>query len=149
MDTLTHNGYSFRKLASDDFSSLYYCDELLMAICTAEVEYIPIDAFKKIFFRISDMINACPIKHLIFDKRALRTFHQPSMEWYFTSWKPAIRTRGLTSHFKILPDLDWFRESVNAGRKEIFSKSDEQLLNGITITYVDSPEEAIKAIIAT
>lgn len=147
MNQPTHQGYIFQDIAVSDLASLQYCSELSLAICTAQAEYIPIEAFKEMFLRISEIMKEYPIKHFLFDKRALRTFHQPSMEWYFTTWKPAVHLLGLSNHFKILPELEWFKAAVSAGKHEILSKSDSDLLTGITITYLNSPEEAIDAIV--
>jgi len=147
MTPLIHHGYIFQPIAADDLVSLYYCHELSFAICTAQAEYISIQAFREVFLRISGIIAEHPVKHLLFDKRALRTFHQPSMEWYFSVWKPSVKALGLSDHFKILPELEWFKEAVLAGKHEILSKFGEDFLAGITITYINSPEEAIDAII--
>ncbi len=147
MNQITHPGYAFNNIANGDLASLHFCSELSLAICSAQTEYIPIENFRDIFLQISGLLKDRTIKHLLFDKRALRTFHQPSMEWYFTIWKPSVRELGLISHFKILPDLEWFKTAVAAGRHEILTKFDEELLNGITISYVNNPEEAIDAIL--
>jgi tetrahydromethanopterin S-methyltransferase subunit G len=65
------------------------------------------------------------------------------MEWYFAVWKPTVKNKGLINHYKILPKLDWFEKAVEAGKYEIFQKFSKEILNGITITYVNSIEEAI------
>lgn len=143
MKEFTYRGYKFDLISNTLCSSLYYNKNLEMALCVAEVEYIPIDTFKTIFLSISDLIEHYPIKHLLFDKRKLRTFHQPSMEWYFAIWKPEIKKKGLTNHYKILPELEWFVQSVNAGKFEIYNKYPKDILTGITISYVDSIESAI------
>lgn len=147
METLRFNDYEFKLENKNMFSSLYFNDQLKMAICFAEEEYIPIDSFKEMFLHISSMIEKIEIKHLVFDKKKLRTFHQPSMEWYFAVWKPSIKNKGLINHYKILPKLDWFEKAVDAGKYEIFNKFSKEILNGITITYVDSVEDAIKDIV--
>lgn len=147
MNQIEHNDYIFQNISTGDFASLHYSDELSFVICTAQAEYIPIEEFKEMFLKISDVIKKNPVKHLLFDKRALRTFHQPSMEWYFTIWKPTVSALGLTNHFKILPELDWFKAAVHAGKHDILSKFGEDFLTGITITYVNSTGEAIDAII--
>lgn len=149
MTTLTFNNYVFTLENKGPFSSLYFNDELKMAICLADEEYIPIDSFKEMFLHISDMIEKVEIKHLVFDKQKLRTFHQPSMEWYFAVWKPEIKNKGLINHYKILPKLDWFEKAVEAGKYEIFQKFSREILNGITITYVTSVEEAIENSVLT
>ncbi|MCC6838035.1 MAG: hypothetical protein IT234_05800 [Bacteroidia bacterium] len=144
MTTLSFKGYEFTLENRSAFSSLYFNEQLKMAICIADEEYIPIDSFKEMFLHISVMIEKMEIKHLLFDKQKLRTFHQPSMEWYFAVWKPSIKSKGLTNHYKILPKLDWFEKAVEAGKYEIFQKFSKEILNGITIKYVQSTEEAIE-----
>lgn len=147
MTTLSFNNYDFTLESKGPFSSLYFNEKLKMAICFADEEYIPIDNFKEMFLHVSALIEKFEIKHLVFDKRKLRTFHQPSMEWYFAVWKPAIKNKGLVNHYKILPKLDWFEKAVEAGKYEIFQKFSKEILNGIRITYVNSIEEAVENII--
>ena len=142
--TLQFKEHEFTLEYKSLFASLYFNKQLKMAICSADEDYIPIDNFKEIFLHISEMIERVEIKHFVFDKQKLRTFHQPSMEWYFAVWKPAIKSRGLANHYKILPKLDWFEKAVEAGKYEIFQKFSKDILNGITITYVNSIEEAIE-----
>ncbi len=147
MEKISYNNIEFSSLYKCDFASLYYNENLEMVLCIADVEYIPIENFKTIFLTISELIENHSFKHLLFDKRNLRTFHQPSMEWYFAIWKPTIKEKGLTNHYKILPDLDWFVQAVNAGKHEIFKKYNSTILNGIRITYVDTIEKAIEDIL--
>lgn len=145
MTGINLNGYEFTLEKKGPFSSLYFNEALKMAVCIVDEEYIPIDNFKEIFMHISGMIEKVEIKYLVFDKRKLRTFHQPSMEWYFAIWKPAIKNKGLTTHYKILPELDWFEKAVEAGKYEIFQKFSKNILDGISVTYVSSIEDAIEA----
>ena len=147
MTTLTYSNYEFSMEYKGDFSSLYFNKHLKMAICVADEDYIPIDYFKGMFLQISVLIEKFEIKYLVFDKQKLRTFHQPSMEWYFAVWKPNIKNKGLINHYKILPKLDWFEKAVEAGKFEIFQKFSKDVLIGITITYVNSVEEAIKDVL--
>lgn len=144
MTNMNFGDNEFKLEYKGPFSSLYFNEQLKMAICVAEEEYIPIDNFKEMFLYISEMIGKVEIKHLLFDKQKLRTFHQPSMEWYFAVWKPNMKSKGLVNHYKILPKLDWFEKAVEAGKHEIFQKFSKEIVNGITITYVNSIEEAIK-----
>ncbi len=148
MEKLTHRGYEFDLIYSAPSASLYYNNVLEMALCVAEVEYIPIDNFKAVFLSLSDLIEKYPIKHLVFDKRKLRTFHQPSMEWYFAIWKPEVRKKGLINHYKILPKLEWFVQAVKAGRFEIYNKYHKDILDGIAINYVNDIESAIDHLLA-
>lgn len=52
-------------------------------LCTLLVDYVPITDFKAIFNKITKIVKEGNYNKFIFDKRALRAFHQPSMEWYF------------------------------------------------------------------
>jgi len=135
--------FEFKLVHQNMYASLFLNEALALAICKADQEYIPIDHFKSVFLQISEIIKTSPIRYLAFDKSNLRTFHQPSMEWYFAIWKPEIKTQGLTHHYKILPSAPWFAKSVEAGKHEIFQKYGDDLLEGITIQYVKSLEEVI------
>ena len=138
--------YEFSVIFSDKYATLTYNEELAMAICCADTEYIPINEFKKLFVFVSEFTETSKVCHFVFDKRNLRTFHQPSMEWYFAIWKPSLKVRGLVNHYKILPQLDWFAKAVDAGKHEIFQKYGKDIFNGINITYVKSVEEVIEQI---
>ena len=146
METLTYKGYEFASIYSCTYATVFYNRDLKFTICRADAEYIPLEEFKSIFLAVTELIAEYPMKSMLFDKRNLRTFHQPSMEWYFIVWKPAIKQAGLTNHFKILPDLEWFIQSVNAGRHQITLKCDKDLLDGIQIRYVEDVEDAIRRI---
>ncbi len=143
-ETKIYSGYEFLQIFQNRFATVYFNAELHLAICVADVEYIPISNFKEIFHSITEQLEFLEIKHLIFDKTALRTFHQPSMEWYFAVWKQTVKLKGLVNHYKILPELDWFEKAVQAGRHEIFKKYNQSILEGLTVTYVKTVEEAIE-----
>lgn len=140
----TYGDFIFKEIFDCNHANLTYCEELKMAICTAKSDYIPISNFKEIFMSISKHIDEFPISHFVFDKQNLRTFHQPSMEWYFAIWKPEMKKKGLSNHFKILPKLEWFGKAVEAGKHEIYQKYGAEILDGILVTYVDSIESAIE-----
>ncbi len=138
--------FEFDLVHQNPYASLYYNEEFQLAICKADQDYIPIAHFKSTFLFVSEMIKTKPIKHFAFDKRNLRTFHQPSMEWYFAVWKPEVKTEGLIHHYKILPSEPWFAKSVQAGKHEIFQKYGEDIVEGITITYVNTLEDVLETI---
>jgi hypothetical protein len=136
-------GIPMELILKTDCASLYLATDLKLAVCVADEEYIPIDSFKSLFLSVSDLLESKQIQHFVFDKRQLRTFHQPSMEWYFAIWKPSVKEKGLVDHYKILPPLNWFVKAVDAGKWEIFKKYGEEIVNGISITYVDSVEDVL------
>lgn len=122
---------------------LYYESNLRIGIAVATAPYISMDEFMEAFKASTEMIREFNITKFIFDKRALRAFHQPSMEWYFVEWKPKIKEMGMKTHYKILPQEDWFRKCVEAGRRDIEEAYGENFLDGITVTYVDSIKQAV------
>jgi hypothetical protein len=147
MEEMNYNNYVFKEIWQSAYANVTYCEELKMAVCTAKSDYIPINEFKNIFLSVSNYIKEFPISCFLFDKRNLRTFHQPSMEWYFAIWKPEMKMNGITCHFKILPKLEWFEKAVEAGKHEIFQKYGKEILNGIQVTYVETIEASIEKII--
>lgn len=148
MESMLINDYTFSRIDETGFSSLYFNSSLELAICVADEEYIPIEQFKKTFESVSRLSEQFSVSSFLFDKRKLRTFHQPSVEWYFSVWKPAMREKGLCRHYKILPDLAWFVKAVEAGRHEIYQKFGKDIVSGISIDYLQSPEEAVTRTLA-
>ena len=115
-----------------------------IAIVEATANYIPLASFKEIFEFIGDLIPKKGITKLIFDKRKLSIFHQPSMEWYFIEWKEKTFDLGLKVHRKILPTDDIFRQSVRIGREKIKKNYPEKKFQQMDIQYAESVEEAIE-----
>ncbi len=112
-------------------------------VITAKTSYIPIEEFKKIFEAIGEIVKADKITKLVFDKRNLTVFHQPSMEWYFTVWKEQMYEHGLKIHRKILPDNEVFHQSVKIGREKISKAFPDGKFHMMDIGYANSLDEAI------
>ena len=105
--------------------------------------YIPIEQFKEIFNFIGELVEREHVKRLVFDKRNLTVFHQPSMEWYFVEWKEKMYDHGLTVHRKILPVDRVFRQSVKIGREKINKAYPNGKFHQMDIAYAETLEDAI------
>lgn len=114
-----------------------------VAIVEAAASYIPIEQFKEIFAAIGDLVKEKKITKLIFDKRKLTVFHQPSMEWYFVEWKEQMFELGLKTHRKILPQDEVFKQSVKIGREKIKANHPLGKYLQMDIRYADTLEDAI------
>lgn len=114
-----------------------------MIICELLVDYIPIEDFKRIFQKISQIVKNGHFHKFIFDKRALRAFHQPSMEWYFLIWKKEVFAEGIKVHRKILPDEKWFEKMVMIAKEQILNSSEDNIIDQLDIKYCNSLEEAV------
>lgn len=126
-------------------AKIYYVNGLPgVVVVEATASYIPLERFKEIFNHIGELASESSIHKLIFDKRKLSVFHQPSMEWYFVEWKEKMFDAGLTVHRKILPDDDIFRQSVRIGRNKIASRYPNHKFNKMDINYSESMEEALQ-----
>ena len=106
--------------------------------------YIPFDNFKEIFEEAGKHVKQHSVEKLIFDKRKMTTFHQPSMEWYYTQWKEKMVSHGLTKHRKILPNDSLFRHSVEVGREKIYSSNPGAKFTKLDLQYAESIEEALE-----
>lgn len=137
---------SFDSKFDNEYGTLFYNEEIRTVIVEAKAEYIPIEHFLDLFKNCSKIIEKNVVSHLIFDKRNLRTFHQPSMEWYYVEWKQDMLQYGLKSYFKILPDEPWFQKCVEAGKAQIFEDYPEIKFDDYKITYVSDLEQAINTI---
>lgn len=114
-----------------------------VAVVTATAAYIPLERFKEIFIHVSELAEQYKTAKLVFDKRQLSVFHQPSMEWYFVDWKEKMFDKGLKIHRKILPQDDVFRQSVRIARAKIAASYPLKKFNSMDIQYMDSLEDAI------
>jgi hypothetical protein len=112
-------------------------------VVEAVTNYIPIDQFKEIFNFIGELVSKDKVTKLIFDKRNLTVFHQPSMEWYFVEWKEKMFENGLTTHRKILPLDEVFRQSVKIGREKISKMYPKGKFQTMDIAYAETLEEAV------
>jgi len=133
----------FKKAFSVKYADVFENEDKNTVICVLLSDYVPIADFRDLFNRISAVVLSKNINKFVFDKRSLRTFHQPSMEWYFIEWKTAMFKHGLTVHRKILPDLAWFAKAVEIARNPLLDKFPADVRAGIYIGYRDSIEEAV------
>lgn len=131
------------ELHRTEFISLHTFEGIDVALCVAEMEYIPIEHFKSSFKQISRIIREHNLQALIFDKRNLNTFHQPSMEWYYTEWKAEMLDHGLNKHYKILPSMPWFAKSVEAGKRDIKRNHPSFDFEIFSVIYVKDIAEAL------
>lgn len=132
------------KLMYDVRDARVYADHKKgMIICELLTEYIPIEDFKEIFREISIIVENGKFEKFIFDKRSLRAFHQPTMEWYFLHWKNKMLEFGLSKHRKILPHEKWFEKMVMIAKDQIIKNNPDNIIHLLDIKYCDSIEEAI------
>ncbi|TDQ18330.1 hypothetical protein DFQ04_0129 [Algoriphagus boseongensis] len=112
-------------------------------ICKLMADYIPIDDFKLSFEKIGELVKEGNFEKFIFDKRSLRAFHQPTMEWYFIYWKKEMLDYGLSVHRKILPAEKWFEKMVQIAKDQILQNYPENVISKLDIKYCDTIDEAI------
>jgi hypothetical protein len=114
-----------------------------IVICELLTDYVPIEDFKEVFAEIGDLVKAGDYTKFIFDKRALRAFHQPTMEWYFIHWKKEMLGYGVKTHRKILPDEKWFEKMVQIAKNQILTQNPDHIIDQLDIAYCDTLEAAI------
>lgn len=131
-------------ISSCKFLETVFLEPENVLICTSKAEYIPMGDFQKQFNSIGDFVKHHTVRRFIFDKRSLKVFHQPSMEWYHTIWKKEMASYGLTSYRKILPNLQYFRMSVKIGKERILKENPDFKFEDYDIQYCDSIEEAMQ-----
>ena len=147
METKTQNSMDFKivEFSGTKHARINYVEDQPIAIIEALSNYIPIEDFKKIFLETGKLVKQKGIKKLIFDKRNLTIFHQPSMEWYFIEWKEEMYNLGLKTHRKILPQDNVFRQSVKIGREKIKAENPNLNTDKMDIQYKETLEEAINS----
>ena len=112
-------------------------------ICELLSDYVPIEDFKEVFTEIGELVKAGDFTKFIFDKRALRAFHQPTMEWYFIHWKKEMLGYGVKTHRKILPAEKWFEKMVQIAKAQILTQYPDNIIDQLDIAYCDTIEEAV------
>ena len=112
-------------------------------ICELLSDYVPIEDFKEVFTEIGELVKAGDFTKFIFDKRALRAFHQPTMEWYFIHWKKEMLGYGVKTHRKILPAEKWFEKMVQTAKAQIITQYPDNIIDQLDIAYCDTIEAAI------
>lgn len=115
-----------------------------IVVLEATSAYIPMGQFKEIFGVIGTLVKERKITKLIFDKRNLTVFHQPSMEWYCVIWKEEMYDLGLQTHRKILPEDADFRHSVKIVREKIKAEYPDGKYNLMSIEYAETLDDAIE-----
>lgn len=125
------------------YAKVWINRELKIVICQLTADYIPIEDFKDTFLQIGEIVKSGDFRKFIFDKRSLRAFHQPTMEWYFIHWKKDMLAYGVTIHRKILPDEKWFEKMVQIAKDQILQNYPDHIIDQLDIKYCDSIEEAI------
>lgn len=135
----------FTQIFVNEFAAGYINEEKKSIGCVLTADYVPITKFKQVFEMLADEIREGDYEKFVFDKSNLRTFHQPSMKWYFTEWKTEMVNYGVNKHFKVLPKLEYFRKSVEAARKPLLAKYPKDILEKLRIEYFETVEEAVKA----
>lgn len=139
----TFGDFGFELLTGTLYADIHVSQERNMIACVLLDEYVPIRYFKETFALISAEVSKGGYHTFIFDKRALRTFHQPSMEWYFIDWKTEMIQFGLTQHRKLLPDLPWFVKTVEIARNPLLERLPEAARKQLDIRYCSTLEEAV------
>ncbi|WP_421871342.1 hypothetical protein [Marinoscillum sp.] len=133
----------FEKIYSNEYAEVYTNRSRKTISCKITADYVPIRFFIETFNQISKQVLHGSFEKFIFDKRELRTFHQPSMEWYFIEWKTKMIESGLVKHRKLLPDLPWFVKAVEIAKKPLLEKIPNEVMDQLDIIYCDSLEEAL------
>ncbi len=143
MSTLLTNQEALAHVFENKYTVVSFSKENSTLVCEAITSYIPMEAFKELFTEILSLARVHKATKLVFDKRKLNTFHQPSMVWYHTEWKDKAYAAGIKSHRKILPTDSFFRKSVEIGRAKIAKEYPKFDFEKYDIKYVESVEEGI------
>lgn len=136
--------YGFQELYADSIGKIYYSSQTQIFICEIIKPYMPIEEFKNLLLQKARLLKNYPCQKFIFDKRDIRGFHQPSMEWYYVVWKPKMYEKfGLSVHRKLFTSEVWFRKCVEVGRNVIKEKYPDSLSHQMDIQVKESIREAI------
>jgi hypothetical protein len=135
----------FTERYSDNFGKIYTCNDSNIIICELLLPYTPMDKFMALLQRKALIIQAYGCEKFIFDKRAIRGFHQPTMEWYYLEWKVEMYHKfGLAVHRKLFCQEEWFLKCIEAGRAEIKRKDPGSIVHTLDIKVSRDLQEAVE-----
>lgn len=136
---------SFAPYISLAEADIYYQPQYAVALVQTKANFIPMKSFQLLFNQVKELAAEQTVARVLFDKRSLTIFHQPSMEWYYLQWKDyMIKEYSLLEHGKILPKDDLFRQSVKQAREKIFSNNPLHGISRIDLLYFESLAEALQ-----
>jgi hypothetical protein len=137
--------YQHELVSENSYAQLYWIPQHNALACVMLQEYIPFSVFQETFIQAGEIACMRKAQRFIFDKRSLRAFHQPSMEWYFLHWKRQMLCLGLRTHRKILPTGNWFDLAVKTCREELEKCPQAVFLQNLDIQYRQNLTEAIES----
>jgi hypothetical protein len=113
-------------------------------MCKILTPYVLEEDFKKLVMQCTTVAQKTGCDKYIFDKRALKTFHQPSMEWYYVYWKPYMyKEFQLKKHRKLFLMEEWWLKCIEIGRNQIYKKYPNSICHSLDIKVSRDLEDAI------
>lgn len=126
-------------------AEIHYHKDLQLAIVITIANFVPFQDFKALFVQVGEVVEKHSLRKILFDKRSLTIFHQPSMEWYYLEWKvQMLHHQGIREHGKILPKDDLFRKSVEKAREKIFIDNPTHPVHELKFAYFEDFQEALE-----
>jgi len=136
----------FTERYADNFGKIYTGTDSNTIICELLLPYTPIEQFMGLLQKKAQIIQNYGCDKFVFDKRAIRGFHQPSMEWYYLEWKVQMFHKfGLAVHRKLFCDEEWFLKCIEAGRAEIKRKDPGSIVHTLDIKVCQTLQEAVES----
>lgn len=126
-------------------AEIHYHKDLQLALVVTTANFIPFQDFKSLFVKVGKVVEKHSLQKVLFDKRSLTIFHQPSMEWYYLEWKAQmLHYQWVMEHGKILPQDDLFRKSVEKARQKIFIENPTHPIHELKVVYYEDFQEALE-----
>jgi hypothetical protein len=137
---------SFIEIVNNKHAQASYLPDQQIVLLKLLTSYVPFEDFKQVLEQVEDFAAREKVSAMILDKSSLRIFNQPSMEWYYITWKERMLDKGLKTYRKILPQDRLFEESVKIGRERIIRENPGFDISKFDIQYCKNIEEALHSI---
>lgn len=133
----------FTERYGDEYGKVYTCNDSNILLCELLQPYIPIDHFMNLLKQQMTLMEMYGCDKFIIDGRAIRGFHQPSMEWFYLTWKvEAYKRFGLEKHRQLFTDEEWFLKCIDAAQDQIKRKDPGSIVHTLDLKRCESLEEA-------
>jgi hypothetical protein len=129
-----------------EYGNMFVGKDSNLIICEMTQAYTPIEDFMSLLEQKRELIKKYGCEKFIFDKRAIKGFHQPSMEWYYLTWKVDMYNNfKLAKHRKLFTTDGWFLKCIEAGRAEIKRKDPGSIVHTLDIKVCKDLKDAIES----
>lgn len=135
-------GYDHQTIYVSQQINISYISQKNILVCQIKAD-INTARFKEAILQMTSIVKKLKIEHMVIDKRHMVTIHLPSMRWFYLTWMEQMFALGLRTYYKILPENELFRFTLNMGREKIMNENPHLSYKKVNIHYYKNLKEVL------